>query len=1318
MALPSAFKELMLFAWISDKAASWFDDDSVATKAMRGHLFWASLAFGGTLGVHLLGLGLVWCCGLRGDRIPGILRLPQIEIKLALALAMGTLDSAIAVLCTRKASIGWHAVAAAEVFFLFVFVGWFWRQSVLFTRNAQWTPLANVTRRRSGDTHPSGDTDAFLSEAEVLKIAKEIGMSKHAGKALFKGLDKDGNGVLNYSEFCVLFSENKSPQLVKDALAAKGRRPADRVVWQRSTAKEGLVALATAPRCEAGKWLPSDSTADINEPYGRHFITFTPRHVSYYPMGIVRQLITVSAINALAPWGTLQLVALCVVEFGSFLSIALYAPYVLLAETRSECMSYLLRFAAHVAALLGVVGVLPGHQTSAVMIGSLSVAMLQNIFTQIYPMIGSYLDILKVVLCLENDKKDKKRKDALANLLFEDEDQAALKGPQLHRRVKVACENDEEEYTVEVLLQLEGFAPNLQQGGSGQPFYAGPVDKTTGIDLEDQAGGAGSGEDALALKDGARVVQAALARAVDFVLSEGPLAAAAQGYRRGVRHGLWAEAQAHVAVSKGGAAAAAEAAAAAARHAFIEAQAAADEAEAAAARARAAAENAGGSSGVGPGEEEGEEEKDLAAAVVWAAAFLESKASLGVRAKPLAVALAGRGFVGRCGLARLNAEVSDAALVKDFKLLLLDVRKLRRAVAKGLESGEFCVGPAEAVALSPAGGHTRRAQDAADAAEKAHAQGRGLALGALGSDDGGLDQGVRPHGSLAPPPDGATEAHSQQALLKHATAANKAKTAAAVAKQALDAAMATASATREAAAAGRGHGLPLEVAAELVAAEWAASAGDGDARAVVLSPGATESSGGRRAEKDGGEAGARSDLFTRVHCAGLAALHAAVRAAHRELDAARVDFAALAAAPSTCNNDDAAAAAAAGKHRHSLPARRHSFSKQFAQEAGQEVKDEVFEGAAAAAGADSATRIKRRLQARAAVKAGVQFKRRGDGPFAATVEDYDLLKLQGWLARWDGAGGGSSAAVAGLEPRAEALAQATAHGELAGQWEAQAEARAQDGTAVVAVALARALLAHARSPTGAGATQAHALARPRLAATAGAALAVHQAVERACARGVPQALAATVLRGVIAASASCTAAALSQGDDDDGGGAKEGAEEGPGGGGSGMGAELSAQEKIALRREHQWLCLAVSASPTPLPPPPKSTAGGAAATNQRAAAGSLSGGPFADERVGGGEGRVALADAAAKQRAAGGPGWGGARATGKQALARTRLAALGGSALDGGRVAAYESTLDGEDCDGEGEGVGDLVEPVLAGVSGLDGRAPQYHPHEGNLAFL
>jgi hypothetical protein len=205
-----------------------FYDDSEATQTMRGHLFNTCFVVLFTLLLH--GAGLL-VARHKGWTVPGMLTFPQVEIKVALALATGVLDTSLFVLMSPESAAFWKVIAALEVALALAFIAWFLAKGLEFQRDIQWVPISNVPRRNVLHAlwPPDKDKSGFLSKDEVrgfvwivlflcllyskcgqlqvLAAAKEMGQSEEEGLALFLSLDEDGNGVLDYTEFSKAFGE-------------------------------------------------------------------------------------------------------------------------------------------------------------------------------------------------------------------------------------------------------------------------------------------------------------------------------------------------------------------------------------------------------------------------------------------------------------------------------------------------------------------------------------------------------------------------------------------------------------------------------------------------------------------------------------------------------------------------------------------------------------------------------------------------------------------------------------------------------------------------------------------------------------------------------------------------------------------------------------------------------------------------------------------------------------------------------------------------------------------------------------------------------
>ena len=123
---------------------------------------------------------------------------------------------------------------------------------------------------------------------------------------------------------------------------------------------EGLFTLVVSPRCEAGKYFVKDGIAgDVNEPWGRYFNAFTPSHGFYYFVGIARSFTVLCGLNFLKPWPAAQSSFVCFIE-GVTMAMALKnAPYVNLAQSRTDLVASVQRFGVFFLASLPFVPDVP-----------------------------------------------------------------------------------------------------------------------------------------------------------------------------------------------------------------------------------------------------------------------------------------------------------------------------------------------------------------------------------------------------------------------------------------------------------------------------------------------------------------------------------------------------------------------------------------------------------------------------------------------------------------------------------------------------------------------------------------------------------------------------------------------------------------------------------------------------------------------------------------------------------------------------------------------------------------------------------------------
>ena len=175
MAPPGALKELwQLDEWFP----LWFDDDTFASKAFSGHLFWVLSTWTTTVSVHICQLFvlrllrypipgceslarslarsfnrrinrrinhvgmltllyLLFLPSFPSSAVP-VLAWPQMEIVMVLVTSMGMLDVSFGVLATFASAKGWKLLAAVEVLLVLLFVRWFVGQGKRFMQKSRW----------------------------------------------------------------------------------------------------------------------------------------------------------------------------------------------------------------------------------------------------------------------------------------------------------------------------------------------------------------------------------------------------------------------------------------------------------------------------------------------------------------------------------------------------------------------------------------------------------------------------------------------------------------------------------------------------------------------------------------------------------------------------------------------------------------------------------------------------------------------------------------------------------------------------------------------------------------------------------------------------------------------------------------------------------------------------------------------------------------------------------------------------------------------------------------------------------------------------
>jgi hypothetical protein len=256
------------------------------------------------------------------------------------------------------------------------FVWWFMRRSQEFAEAMTWAPISNVSRTPLPSSVGNGcEVGGFVTEAEVVAMAKEAGRTKEQGLALFAELDLDGNGVLDFDEYRMgldEFTESKH-----------------KVPYQNATCIEGAVAMFRNPSSEVGRWVVfhggGGEVPRAKFKWSHLFQAFTPAHIRFYPVNILTQLAIAAALHLLAFNAVAQAAGMCLIEGSSAFFLYRHAPYAFLGDSRSVTISYTMRFATNVLAL-GISasdGAVSKSTGVPLMVGCQLFAVLQTVLTQL-----------------------------------------------------------------------------------------------------------------------------------------------------------------------------------------------------------------------------------------------------------------------------------------------------------------------------------------------------------------------------------------------------------------------------------------------------------------------------------------------------------------------------------------------------------------------------------------------------------------------------------------------------------------------------------------------------------------------------------------------------------------------------------------------------------------------------------------------------------------------------------------------------------------------------------------------------------------------
>jgi len=370
VAPPRAFQDFWKSWWTWEH----FKDDEAESEVLRDQLFYLLWGFLVLVVAHQLTL---WALQVAKFPIPGFLKFPQVEIVGFMAVCMGFLDSSAGVLSNVKTAWGWKALAVVELSTVAAFLMFMLGNALEFRKKVYWEPQDNVKLIGRGKVVVALDEDdqGKLTLLQLLSARKKLGLSEDQVKTMFSNLtnEKTVMGVeirlknsVGVKEFADLYSQQ-------------------RIAFQRATFVEGMYALVYESRREAGKWFASDPLDDVNEPFGRFFTKFTPRHKLFYLENIAKNVAEVFILNSLVSFGELQVTLMLALNCRLFVMVVKDSPYVLLAQSRSEIITVVGRFLVYLTAWFAVLGALDDRAAAGIMTALHLTMLVSNIYGQLYP---------------------------------------------------------------------------------------------------------------------------------------------------------------------------------------------------------------------------------------------------------------------------------------------------------------------------------------------------------------------------------------------------------------------------------------------------------------------------------------------------------------------------------------------------------------------------------------------------------------------------------------------------------------------------------------------------------------------------------------------------------------------------------------------------------------------------------------------------------------------------------------------------------------------------------------------------------------------
>jgi hypothetical protein len=140
-----AFFNLQISApWVEAGVDETDDNESLtsaATHILEGNLFWAFISLSSLTIVHFFALKVASRFEVKATPV---MELPHLEMKVALALVMGFMDSSFGVLVDSRTNAGWKFLASTVILACLLFAAWILREARDFkATQATWSNLGD-----------------------------------------------------------------------------------------------------------------------------------------------------------------------------------------------------------------------------------------------------------------------------------------------------------------------------------------------------------------------------------------------------------------------------------------------------------------------------------------------------------------------------------------------------------------------------------------------------------------------------------------------------------------------------------------------------------------------------------------------------------------------------------------------------------------------------------------------------------------------------------------------------------------------------------------------------------------------------------------------------------------------------------------------------------------------------------------------------------------------------------------------------------------------------------------------------------------------